>query len=68
MRYHKKLNLTQILIGLIEDNQLKLQCGQWVTINGKTGRYVGRTPSGSIWISWKPSKTFIPMKQRFNTL
>ena len=50
MNYLPKIELTNAVMTAIQDGKLKIQRGQWVTIGGNLGRWVGISKGGSLLI------------------
>lgn len=52
MKYTKSIIMTPDKIDKLESGEMTIQVGQWVQFNdNKKSRFVGVTPSGSLWFS-----------------
>lgn len=51
MRYLPTTDLSNCLMAL-RLGRFRLQRGQWVTVDGSLGRYIGVSAAGVIWIDW----------------
>jgi len=43
------------------------QPGQWISLNGSRGRYMGRTRFGTVWVAWGGAATKRLLFSRFAT-
>lgn len=50
MTYLPKIELTNAVITALQKGQLRIQRGQWVTIGGNLGRWIGISRGGALLI------------------
>lgn len=53
MKYLKTIQVDNSIVQLLHNGHLSLQRGQWIKLawSDRKSRYVGRRPSGVLWVS-----------------